>query len=366
VKTYLQYFNCEKMGRFPNGAEALRTHRMGVFSKLPSVKDSTGGSVFVIAGLGKPKRYYLWETFTIDDVRSDGTQYTLSGPGWVLLPPQPLAGKDFDKFKAACANLVSFRAIDDQPYRDTLRKLAEKYRGDDVNAGCEDFCTELIELLPDNGDAYYYRGTVRQGLGKAAAAKEDFTRALALGTNFPQEAQAGVENPAPAAAAGKKPAKEPAGRDRLAEQIVSKGLFAAGGVKKPAGVSDAVWRGVLQRRGPEDLRQKLLAAYGGRCAITGTEGEPALEAALLVGDAATGPHELSNAVLLRGDVRTLFDLNLIRIHPRTRKVYVAEPLKKGSYARLSARQLRLPERVEDRPSVQALRQRWEEAGGMKS
>jgi hypothetical protein len=176
VKTYLQYFNCEKMGRFPNGADALLTKRMGVFTKLPSVKDAKGGIVFVVTGLGKPKRYYLWESFTIEDVEHDGEQYTVSGPGWVLLPPAPLEGKDFDKFKAACANFIGFRAIDDLPYHKTLKKLADKHRRDDVNAACEEFCGTLIDTLPKNGDAYYYRGTVRKKLGKADARRKTSPR----------------------------------------------------------------------------------------------------------------------------------------------------------------------------------------------
>jgi len=99
VKNYLQYFNVEKMGRFPNGEEALFPSRMGVFTKFGGAPDTKGHTVFVIAGLGKPKAYFLWEVFTVDDVQSDGTQYTVSGPGWVLLPPALLTGKDFDAFK---------------------------------------------------------------------------------------------------------------------------------------------------------------------------------------------------------------------------------------------------------------------------
>jgi hypothetical protein len=355
---YIQYFNCEKMGRFPNGADALLTRRMGVFTKLASVRESAGGTVFVIAGLGKPKRYYLWEAFTIDDVRQEGEQYTVSGPGWVLLPPQLLEGKDFDKFKAACANFIGFRAIDDLPYRDALRKLADKYHLSEVNKACEDFCGELIGLLPKNGDAYYYRGTVRLRLGKAGPAKEDFTRALELGTNFPQEAQAALEGPAAPAGAGAKAAGE-----RLAGQIVARGLFAQQGVKKPAGVSEVAWRAVLQRRGPEEFRQKLLRAYGGRCAVSGSDGEPALEAALIDGDAGTASPDVTNALLLRADIHILFDLNLIRIHPKTRKVFIADALKKSSYGKLVARQLRLPENQEDRPSFEALQRRWQASGG---
>jgi hypothetical protein len=123
------------------------------------------------------------------------------------------------------------------------------------------------------------------------------------------------------------------------------------------------WRAVLQRRGPEEFRQKLLRAYGGRCAVSGHDGEPALEAALIDGDAGTAPPDVTNALLLRADIRTLFDLNLIRIHPKTRKVFLADALKKCSYGKLVARQLRLPENKEDRPSFEALQRRWQASGG---
>ncbi len=358
MKTYIQYFNVEKMGRFPNGADALLTTRMGVFTKLASVKDARGGTIYVITGLGKPKRYYLWEAFTIEDISHDGEQYTVTGPGWVLLPPQALEGPEFDKFKAACANFVSFRAIDDQPYRDTLKKLADKFHVKDVNAACEKFCDELVKQMPKMGDAYYYRGTVRQRLKKADAAKEDFTKALQLGTNFPTETQEALAGQAAPAAKG-------GDKERVAQQVTAKGLYAQTGAKKPAGVSEVAWRAVLLRRGPDELRQRLLKAYDGRCAITNHDGEEALEVAFIEGDAAGGPAEPSNALLLRADVKTLFDLNQLRIHPRTRKVILAEPLQKTSYARLRARTLRLPEKKEERPSLEALQKRWDASGGDK-
>jgi hypothetical protein len=357
VSSYLQYFNVEKMGRLPNGAEALHTRRMGVFTKHPSVEKAKGSTVFVLTGLGKPKRYYLWEAFTIEDVQFDGTQYTVSGPGWVLIPPQALEGKDFEAFKGACANFVTFRNIDDLPYHATLRKVAERYRKPEVDAACEKFCDELIKLLPKNGDAFYYRGTVRQKLGKAAGAKGDFEEALRLGTNFTQQANAALAGPAaPAALAPSRPAAA----EQMASQIVAKGVFATQAGKKPAGVPDAVFRAVVLRRGQEELRQKLLAAYGGKCAITGADAEAALEVALLTGD-GTGPLEVGNALLLRGDVRTLFDLNLIRIHPGSRKIFIADVLRRGSYAKLMARQLRLPEKADDQPRPEALQRRWDAA-----
>src|SRR5437764_11492169 len=125
------------MGRFPNGADALLTTRMGVYSKLAAVQQAQGGTVYVISAFGKPKKYVLWEAFTIEDITKQDDQFVVSGPGRVLLPPAELSGKDFEKFKSACANFVSFRKIDDQPYKDTLRKLAEARRKKELTPECE-------------------------------------------------------------------------------------------------------------------------------------------------------------------------------------------------------------------------------------
>ena len=84
--------------------------------------------------------------------------------------------------------------------------------------------------------------------------------------------------------------------------------------------------------------------------------------ACLAGDPETGPYDIPNGLLLRGDIRALFERNLLRIHPRTRKIFLADELLATSYGRLAARQLRLPVKEEDRPSADALRQRWDASG----
>ncbi len=347
---FLQYFNIEKMGRFPNGADALLTTRMGVYSKVATVQQSKGGTVYVLSAFGKPRKYVLWETFTVEDVSKEGDQFVVSGPGRVLLPPAELNGAEFDKFKSACANFVSFRKIDDQKYAETLKKLADADRGAKLSPACEVFCDELIKAFPKMGDAYYYRGHVRHHLGKAADAKTDFEQAIKLGTNFVGETQALLAGPTA------KPAAEPvaagASGGGITSQVVSRGVFAG---KAPAGVSVGVWQAVLQRRGNEDLRQKMLKAYGGKCAVSGADAEAVLEVALIDPD---GPSEPKNAILLRADIRTLFELNLLRVHPKTRKVILADAVQKGAYARLWARTIRTPETKDARPDFAALEKRW--------
>jgi hypothetical protein len=351
---FVQYFNVEKMGRFPNGADALLTTRMGVFSKLAAVRQAKGGTVYVISALGKPRKYLLWESFTIEEVTKEGDQFVVSGPGKVLLPPAELAGKEFEKFKSACANFIGFRKIDDQKYAATLKQLADANAKARLSPACETFCGELTAAFPKMGDAYYYRAHVRQHLGNAGGAKADYQQAVRLGTNFLAEANTFLasgrrEAPVLDATGGLRP---PLAKDSIASQVVAKGVFAG---KTPAGVSVGAWQGILQRRGPEELRRKLLAAYGGKCAVSGADAEDALEVALIDPD---GPHEPKNALLLRADLRTLFELNLLRVHPKTRKVFLAEPVQNGSYARLWARPLRAPDAKDAAPDFEALQKRW--------
>jgi tetratricopeptide (TPR) repeat protein len=213
------------------------------------VQQVKGGIVFVIAGLAKPKRYYLWETFTIEDIQYDGNQYTVTGPGWMLFPPQLLQGKASNAFKATCANFVSFRSIDDLPYRSTLLKLAEQCHLPKVNQACEDFCNDLIQMLPGDGDAWYYRGTVRQLLGKTEAAQEDFTKALELKTNFRPEAEAAL--------AGKRaPVPQARGKPPV--------VVTAPGPGRPAGAKGAAGKKATRGAASQEVREKLLRAYGGR------------------------------------------------------------------------------------------------------
>ena len=78
----------------------------------------------LIAGIGRPRHYYLWQVFEIEGVKqsTDGL-FVAFGTGWQLAPPQRLSGKSFESFKTVCANFVSFRRIDGLPYTMTLNGL---------------------------------------------------------------------------------------------------------------------------------------------------------------------------------------------------------------------------------------------------
>lgn len=80
---------------------------------------------------------------------------------------------------------------------------------------------------------------------------------------------------------------------------------------------------VQPRLGQGTFRVLVTDAYGKRCAITGEKTLPVLEAAHIRPYAEGGAHELSNGLLLRSDLHTLFDRGYLGIEPHTLKIMVS-------------------------------------------
>lgn len=74
-------------------------------------------------------------------------------------------------------------------------------------------------------------------------------------------------------------------------------------------------RQVLKRRGQAKFREALINAYEGRCAISGCNARDALEAAHITAFSASGNNAVTNGILLRADLHSLFDIGLIGIIP---------------------------------------------------
>lgn len=121
---------------------------------------------------------------------------------------------------------------------------------------------------------------------------------------------------------------------------------------------DRILREIVQRRGQPKFRAALIAAYGGRCAITGCDAVQALEAAHICPYLGDQSNHITNGLLLRGDIHTLLDLDLIAIEPVSLKVKVADSLLSTSYGDLNNRNLNLPSDHEARPSIAAIESRW--------
>jgi hypothetical protein len=125
----------------------------------------------------------------------------------------------------------------------------------------------------------------------------------------------------------------------------------------PALVRDArrkVQREVVRRQGQKAFRSGLLTAYQGRCAITGCEVEPVLEAAHITPYLGPQTNNITNGLLLRSDVHTLWDSGLMFLN-RDFRVSLKPGLMSSEYTVLQGRTLALPSRHDIRPSELAIR-----------
>lgn len=112
---------------------------------------------------------------------------------------------------------------------------------------------------------------------------------------------------------------------------------------------------IVRRRGQQKFRQRLLEAYGGKCAVTGCDFADVLEAAHIRGYMGDHTNVVANGLLLRADIHTLFDLRLIWIDPDTLRVAMAPSLLKSYYGEYAGSPALLPQRQEAQPSLDALR-----------
>lgn len=125
------------------------------------------------------------------------------------------------------------------------------------------------------------------------------------------------------------------------------------------GLDDDEYRqqAIKTRRGQRQFRQSLLAAYNRRCMITSCKVEALLEAAHITPHAELTDYRVSNGLLLRADIHTLFDLDLITIDEFYR-VKVSEQLRHSEYWIYNDRRLdRFPEKSSEQPNREALRAR---------
>jgi hypothetical protein len=157
---YVQYHNYERLGRLPLPVEEEDYRLFGdgrsrTFTTQEVVEKHPGSTVFLIVGIGKnPRRYYLWDCFVVDEVTRDGEIFIASGPGYMLNPPQVLAGAHFDEFKEQCAGFVTLTDVSHLGFTNTLEKLAALFhRPNVIDEKTRQFCDELVLMVPDDSDA---------------------------------------------------------------------------------------------------------------------------------------------------------------------------------------------------------------------
>lgn len=125
--------------------------------------------------------------------------------------------------------------------------------------------------------------------------------------------------------------------------------------------TDVKKRPVKERAGQQAFRQRARRAYDNRCCVSGCSVTESLDGAHIDrfnGNLASD-HEC-NGILLRRDLHSLFDSNLMGIDPASLVVYFAPEARQWSeYAQWHGRvTLRLPKDEACKPSDAALSRRW--------
>jgi HNH endonuclease len=117
-----------------------------------------------------------------------------------------------------------------------------------------------------------------------------------------------------------------------------------------------VARQIRERRGQGSFRDCLCERYRHRCIVTGCNILAVLEAAHICPYRRENDNHSSNGLLLRADIHTLFDLDLLGINPDSLRVEV-HPCIAKEYGRFAGTTLKFSEKR--RPSTTALQTRYD-------
>ena len=115
---------------------------------------------------------------------------------------------------------------------------------------------------------------------------------------------------------------------------------------------------VRPRLGQGAFRILVTDNYQRRCAISGERTLPALDAAHIRPFSDGGLHEISNGILMRRDIHSLFDLGYVTVSPEM-KFEVSGKIRKEyengrHYYSLHGASIQLPEDINRRPNSSAL------------
>lgn len=115
---------------------------------------------------------------------------------------------------------------------------------------------------------------------------------------------------------------------------------------------------ITLRRGQPEFRKNLLKIYGESCCISGETCVEVLEAAHIIPYDGEGTNHPENGLLLRSDLHTLFDLNLLSVDPASYRITLASSLKGSSYWSWHGKAIVLPQ--SHKPQRDALRRHFKQ------
>lgn len=125
----------------------------------------------------------------------------------------------------------------------------------------------------------------------------------------------------------------------------------------PADPEDArkkTMRLITMREGQPKFRSELLNQYDGKCVFTGCSVLHLLEAAHIIPYKGTHTNDLKNGLIMRADFHKLFDLHLICIDSKTRKLKIHNSLKNSEYKEYEGRLISKPKDKDNEPTKEIL------------
>lgn len=143
------------------------------------------------------------------------------------------------------------------------------------------------------------------------------------------------------------------------EPTTSHALVVTGDGENDAQPDKVQLRAIAVRQGQSEFRQRLLSAYGRSCTITGCRIVDLLEAAHIRPHADEPNYHVTNGLLLRADIHTLFDLGLLAIDSRLR-VRIAPALLRSEYKDYEGKEIRHPHYPSEMPNSDALERRYQQ------
>jgi hypothetical protein len=130
-----------------------------------------------------------------------------------------------------------------------------------------------------------------------------------------------------------------------------------GVVFDPTNIEDGrkrILQEVVRRQGQGNFRLALFQAYGKQCAVTRCEVSEVLEAAHISPYMGVRTNHVSNGILLRADIHTLFDLHLIAIDTSKYTLVVDRSLHRSPYLKFKGKPILLPRKRSSQPNKEAL------------
>ena len=118
---------------------------------------------------------------------------------------------------------------------------------------------------------------------------------------------------------------------------------------------DMIQRTIRARRGQPKFRALLRAAYRDKCAFSGCGVLGVLEAAHISPYLGDETNRVTNGLLLRADLHTLFDSGLITVEPRSRTIVIDRTLMNSEYQRFHGKKIRATVHKKQEASAAALK-----------